>query len=196
MKDYLNRDEKNQIVTLMAVAQQIEGIRTLTGKEGKPIWEAWKDRGFLTKDEGKSIKTAHTYLLKFFKSVLNRVNSREEGLILKQLAKFDFKIIDDFTINKIFRDITNRMQNAVVPRVQFENWCSEIMSCNCKGCQKHWDKCELYTVFEDNFVPEGGYNLENCKYSYDEVKRRDVDVLQIHRDRDKQTLKGKSKNIV
>lgn len=153
----------------MAVSQQIEGIRSLTGKNSKPMWEDWKDREFLTKEEGKNIKTAHTFLIKFFSSVLARVNEKEKDIILKQLIKFDFKIVDDFTLKKIFRDTVDRMQNAVVPRVQFENWCCEIMDCNCKECKKHWNKCELYTVFEDNFVPESGYNLENCKYGYEEV---------------------------
>lgn len=110
MKDYLNREEKNKLVTLMAISQQIEGLRTLEGKTTKPIWEDWKERNFLTKDEGKNIKMAHTYLLKFIKSVIERVNDKEKEVILKQMAKFDFKIVDDYTMQKIFRDMGNRMQ--------------------------------------------------------------------------------------
>ncbi len=151
---------------MMAVAQQIEGLRSLTGKVSKPIWEDWKDRNFLTKDEGKNVKTAHTYLIKFFNSVLERLNAKEKGLIQKQLEKFDFKIVDDYTMQKIFRDMSNHLVNAVVPRQQFENWCCEIMACNCKDCTKHWDGCELYKVFEDNFVPDGGFEMDNCKFAY------------------------------
>lgn len=152
----------------MAVSQQIEGLRTLEGKKGKPIWEDWKERNFLTKDEGKNIKMSHTYLLKFLKSVIERVNDKEKEIILKQMAKFDFKIVDDYTMQKIFRNMADRMQNAVVPRQQFEDWTCEVMECNCKNCHKHWGECNLYKVFQDNFIPESGYDLENCKYAYKE----------------------------
>lgn len=154
----------------MAVSQQIEGLRTLAGNASRPIWEDWRERDFLTKEEGKNIKTAHTYLLKFINSVLGRISDKEKSVILKQMAKFDFKIVDDYTLQKLFRDMSDRMQNAAVPRREFEDWCCEIMECNCKNCYKHWDGCQLYKVFEDNFVPDGGYDLENCKYSYSDLK--------------------------
>lgn len=167
MKDYLNSDERNQVVSLLAMSQQIEGIRTMTGREHKPIWQDWKERGFLGKDEGKYIKTAHTYLLKFCSSVMERLDAKESAKIVKQLEKFDFRIVDDFTMKKIYRDINDRMQNAVVPRKQFDTWCEQIMECNCKNCGKHWGECELYKVFDENFTPESGYDKENCRFAYD-----------------------------
>lgn len=154
------------MVTLMAVAQLMEGIRTLNCREGKPIWQDWKERNFLTSTEGKYIKMAHTYMLKFFEEVFKRIDETEKDKLLKQLIKFDIRIMDAFTLEKLDRDIKNRMINAAVPRQQFENWCEEIMLINCKDCTKDSCKCNLREIFEDNFVPDGGFTLPNCRYAY------------------------------
>lgn len=168
-RNYLNRDEKNIMMSIMAVAQLIEGVRSLTGKERKPLWIDWKERNFLTKVESKYIKMAHTYMIKFFKEVMSRLDERENDTLLKQLIKFDFKIVDDFTIQKIFRGMGDKMVNAVVPRQQFENICEEIMLIKCKDCNKESKDCKLRIVFEDNFVPDGGFNLDSCRYAYNIV---------------------------
>lgn len=172
MKTYLNREETNQIVSMMAVLQQIEGLRSSNGDKLKPIWDEWKSRDFITKEEGKNLKTAATFLGKFFKGVMSRLDKKEQEKVEKQLIKYDFRVIDDFTLKKIFRDASDRMKNAVIPRDQFEDLCIEIMEHNCKGCSKEWCNCRIYEIFEDNFVPEGGFDKENCKYSYDEFELR------------------------
>jgi hypothetical protein len=146
----------------------------MVGRSGKPIWEDWKDRDFLTKEEGKNIKTAHTFMLKFVTGVLGRIDKKEHSKIMKKLEKFDFRIVDEYTWQKINRDATDRLKNAVVPREQFNNWCEEIMTCNCKECNKHWSECKLYEVFEDNFIPESGHDLENCKFRYNEIRKGDA----------------------
>lgn len=169
-KDYLNREEANTLLTIMATAQLIEGLRTLNNKSKKPIWEDWKARNFLTVEESRSIKTAHTYLIKFSKSVLDRISEKEKEIVMKKIVKFSFRLVDDYTMQKINRDITNKMQNAVVPRNQFEDWCEEIMECNCLNCKKNRKDCKLYTVFDDNFVPESQCDFNNCRYAYDKPK--------------------------
>jgi hypothetical protein len=167
MKTYLNREETNQVISLMAMIQQIEGVRSLTGSRLGPIWEEWKSRDFITKEEGKNLKTGVTFMKKFFASVIERLDQKERDKVMKQLMKYDFRIVDDFTLKKIFRDSTDRMKNAVVPRDQFEDICIQIMENNCKDCLKNWCDCRICKIFDDNFVPEGGFNKENCKFSYD-----------------------------
>lgn len=179
MKDYLSREQKNQLFTMMAVSQQILGQRTLTGVKSKPIWEDWKERKFLTTEESKNIKMANTYMTKFCDCVMSRLNPKEQETIKKQLMKFDFKIVDDFTLKKLIRSTADVMVNAAVPRDQFEDWCHEIMVIKCEGCKKHWDGCDLFKVFDDNFIPDGGFDKCNCKYAYDNsvVNSREALIL-------------------
>lgn len=80
----------------------------------------------------------------------------------------------DYTLQKVYRDINDRMQYAVVPRGEFYKWCKEIMECNCKGCIKDWKECRLHRVFEDDFVPESTWNLNNCRYAYKVEKEKAI----------------------
>lgn len=166
MKDYLNAEERNQLMVFMAILQMFSGNRGITGASGKNIVDDWSSRNNLTKDEQRSLKMSQTYLKKFCDSVQDRMNPKEQEQIKKRLEKFDFRLVDDFTLQKVYRDMKDRLVNAVVPREEFCAWCNEIMYQNCNGCTKHFSKCELHQVFEDNFVPESSWGLENCRYAY------------------------------
>lgn len=166
MKDYLNTEERNQIMVFMAILQMFSGNRGIAGASGKNITEDWSSRNNMTKDEQKSIKMAQTYLKKFCDSVIARMNSQEQKNISKRLIKFDFRLVDDFTLKKVYRDMKDRLVNAVVPREQFGDWCNEIMHIHCKDCTKHFASCDLHDIFEDNFIPESSWGLENCRFAY------------------------------
>ena len=101
MKTYLNREETNSLVSILAVVQQLEGERGMSGPKMKALWDQWDERDFITKDEKKNLKTANTMLGKFFKSVMARLDVKERTKIQKQLLKYDFKVIDDYTLKKI-----------------------------------------------------------------------------------------------
>lgn len=168
MRDYLNSSEKNQFMVLQALLQQMEGKRRNPGDGSKigTMREEWLKRNNITKEEHKNLKTAETFLRKFITSVYYRLDPKEREIIDKKLIKFDFRLIDDFTLKQIYRDTANRMVNAVVPRQQFYDWCKEIMCVRCDGCTKEWNECELHQVFEDNFIPESSFNFRNCKFAY------------------------------
>lgn len=168
MKDYLNTKEKNQFMVILSILQLLEGVRN-TGVDSpkvETILKEWTQRDNMTKEEHKSLKTAETYLKKFATSVYERLDPKEQKVIRKKLTKFDFKLVDDFTLKQIYRDMSDRMVNAVLPRQQFYTWCEEIMNVKCKNCTKDWKTCELHHSFEYNFVPESSYNLKNCRYAY------------------------------
>jgi hypothetical protein len=120
----------------------------------------------MSKPEHKYLKTSETYLRKFIESVYERLSPKEKQTLDKKLIKYDFKLIDDYTLKQIFRDTSDRMVNAVVPREQFDDWCEQIMSVKCNGCMKDWNTCKLFTVFDENFIPESGFDCSNCKYAY------------------------------
>lgn len=170
MRDYLNSIEKNQFMVMNSVLQMAIGIRN-TGVDGpklKTMREEWSKRGNMTKDEHKSLKMAETYLSKFIMSVYNRLSPKEQEQIQKKLMKYDFKLVDDYTLKQVNRDIKDKMANAVMQRQLFYDWCVDIMEVKCNGCTKDWNTCDLHTVFDENFVPESGFDCKNCKYAYEE----------------------------
>ncbi|MFD0825833.1 DUF5651 domain-containing protein [Neobacillus sp. M.A.Huq-85] len=168
MRDYLNANEKNQFMVLQSIVQMMDGLRNagVDGPKISSMLEEWSKRDNMTKEEHKNLKTSETYLRKFLSSVYERLSQKEQDVIKKKIMKFDFKLVDDYTLKQVHRDIADRLVNAVVPRQQFYKWCEEIMTVKCNGCTKNWNECELHQVFEDNFVPESGFNCGNCKYAY------------------------------
>jgi hypothetical protein len=168
MRDYLNSEETNQFMVMNSVLQSILGIQN-TGTDGpklKTMREEWMKRGNLTKEEHKSLKMAETYMEKFIMSVYNRLSIKQQEQINKKLFKYAFKLVDDYTLSQVNRDIKDKIQNAVMPRQQFYDWTCEIMQVNCQGCIKDWNTCQLHQIFENNFVPESGFDCTNCKYAY------------------------------
>lgn len=168
MRDYLNAVEKNQFMVLQSVVQLMDGLRN-TGVDGPKITcmlEEWTKRGNMTKEEHKNLKMSETYLRKFLASVYERLSPKEQDLIKKKVMKFDFKLVDDYTLKQVHRDIKDSLKNAVIPRQQFYDWCVEIMEVKCNGCTKDWNSCDLYEAFEHNFVPESGFDCSNCKFAY------------------------------
>ena len=168
MRDYLNSSETNQFMVILALTQLLEGTRRMEHNAPKIIsmLEEWTSKNNITKDEHRSLKMADTYLKKFVQSVYDRLSPREQKTIDKKLNKFDFRLVDDFTLKKIFRETSDRMVNAVVPRGQFNDWTEQIIQIHCNGCTKDCNACPLYEVFEDNFIPESSWNLPNCKFAY------------------------------
>jgi hypothetical protein len=157
-------------MVMNSVLQSVLGIQN-NGTDGpklKPMREEWAKRGNLTKEEHRSLKMAETYMGKFVMSVYNRQSKKEQEQINKKLFKYAFQLVDDFTLKQVHRDIKDKMVNAVVPRQQFYDWTSELMDVKCNGCTKDWNTCDLYEVFENNFIPESGFDCSNCKYAYSE----------------------------
>lgn len=168
MRDYLNANERNQFMVLQSIVQMMDGLRN-SGVDGPKIGsmlEDWKARGNLTKEEHRNLKTAETYLRKYLSSVYERLGKKEQDVIKKKISKFDFKLVDDYTVKQLNRDMRDKLINAVMPRQQFYDWCVEIMDVKCNGCTIDWQTCELHTMFEDNFVPESGFDCSNCKFAY------------------------------
>lgn len=168
MRDYLNATEKNQLMSLQAVLQMLEGVRNggTNGPKMGTILEQWSKSNNITKEEHKNLKSAETFLRKFLVSVYDRLSPKEQETFKKKLMKYDFKLVDDYTLKQVFRDITDRYTTAAVPRNQFNKWTEEIMCVKCQGCMKDGNTCELRTVFDENFIPESGWNLPNCKFAY------------------------------
>jgi hypothetical protein len=172
LKDYLNSEELNDLMLIGALLDTTANVvkSTLNDKTLDKIRIAWNTRGNLSKEEHKSLKMAETYLTKFYTSILNRLSINEVVKINKRNSSFNIRILDKFTLDKLNRQTNDKYKNAVVPREQFENWCEEIMEIKCKGCTKDRQACKLHEVFEDNFVQESDWGLDNCRYAYNQIE--------------------------
>lgn len=174
LKNYLNSEELNDFITIGFLLNATNEIldskvdeRVITLKK---IRIAWDTRGNLTKNEHKFLKMAGTYLNKAYVSIFNRLSKDEAKKIDRKLNTSYIRILDKFTIDKLNRETGDKYKNAVIPRELFENWCEEVMEVKCKGCTQDRQACKLREVFEDNFVPEADWGLDNCRYAYTELE--------------------------
>lgn len=175
MKKYLNAEQRNQFLVLVSILQTFTGNRNMTRKnpgEIQTILEQWDKSDNLTKDEHRSLKMVGTYLNKFCESVFERMDPKEKKQLDKRMDKFDFRLVDDYTLKKIYRDMQDKYVNAVVPRELFNKFCEEIMFVKCHNCKKCYGECELYDVFEENFIPESTYGLTNCKFATKDLTKK------------------------
>lgn len=156
MKDYLNTIEANDYMVVRY------GI-----KMAEKLLKEWGERGQLTKEESKCLKYIATYANKLFNAINSRLSAKEMIKINKRLSRFDFRLVDDYNSQKIFRKAEGAMKTAIIPRDQFESLCCEIMDIKCNGCNKDWNTCDLHEIFENNLAPEPtGYESTNCRYAY------------------------------
>jgi hypothetical protein len=158
LKDYLNAAEMNSFMFVTYLLETISMMR-----------EDWTKRCNITKEEHRALKTAETNLLKFHDNVLARLSNSELVKITKKRSKFKVRILDNFTMDMLERDFKKKLVNAVVPRDQFQDWTEQMMEVTCKNCTKHHDSCRLHEIFQDNFIPESTWGLENCRFAYKEV---------------------------
>ncbi|WIF95146.1 DUF5651 domain-containing protein [Caminicella sporogenes] len=161
MKDYLNAEELNDFLLIATVLQTVSKIR-----------KGWSSRNNLTKEEHKNLKYAETYLEKFLTQLVSRLSAKEQRKIENRAKEFELKIIDKYTLQRMKGQWEEELKVAHLKREEFEDWCEQIMEIHCKHCKKHHDSCNLYDVFVNNFVPESGWNLENCRYAYRKPKVR------------------------
>ena len=195
-RGYLNREERNSIMVFIATMQLIEGIRNLEGKATEPLWDDWTKRGMMTKEGKKNLKLAHTYLKKFINNTLENVDKKENNIIAEKSDVFDFKLIDDYTLKKIYRDITDNSKFAVMKREDFINCVEDLASVNCVGCTKDYKECPLYDVFEDVMCGENNYNEDNCPYAanLEKLSRRERKQVNELKERMKNRLSCITKN--
>jgi hypothetical protein len=162
VKDYLSAKERNDFLTIMYMV--IMQDRML---------KSWVSKGALTKEEITLLKKSRTWTNKFNEKVKSRLSRKEVEYTDKKIDKFDVRFFDDYTIQKIFRDMSNRLENATIPRPYFTRWCEEIMDVNCRQCTKSHCECYLNEMFEENLVEsDTGEELPNCRYAYTSKRPR------------------------
>ncbi|WP_271841683.1 DUF5651 domain-containing protein [Clostridium paraputrificum] len=165
-REYLNSEEKNFYMISKAFIETIEGQRNLDNKITSDIWVEWSKRGMITPGMQKNLKLVHTYLKKFCYEIEENLNSHELSKLNKQLMKFDYKLIDDYTVKKLLRDVNDHIKYAVIEREKLEDVLVDIAEVRCVGCKSDYRGCAIYKLLDDISTPYLGEE-PNCPYAAD-----------------------------
>lgn len=113
-RQYLNSEERNFYMISKSFIQMINGERNLNNKITNEIWIEWTRKGMITPLMQKNIKLVKSYLIKFCEELEENLDSVERDKLEKQLIKFDYRLIDDYTVQKLFRDLNNNYKYVVM----------------------------------------------------------------------------------
>lgn len=149
-----------------AFIQTIDGQRNLDNKITEEIWVEWSKRGMITPVMQKNLKLVHTYLKKFCYEIEENLNSHELKKLNKQLRKFDYKLIDDYTVKKLMRNIQDNMKYIAIERDKFLDILEDIAAVRCVGCKRDYRECVIYKALDDISTPYLGEE-PNCPYAAD-----------------------------
>lgn len=161
LRDYLNSDECLQYITVGYIRDVIS-----------EVLKTWKSN--VTKEERTHLKYVETYAKKWFFSVKSRLDKKQLSKLERWVDEYDLILADREKQKKIDKTADEKLKNVTMTRVDFENWCSEIMEVRCKNCTKEWVECDLHNLLLDNAVPESEFDLKNCRYAYTEIGKKVV----------------------
>lgn len=165
-RQYLNSEEKNFYMVAKAFIQMLDGERNLENKITDEVWIEWNKRGMIVGDMQKNLKLTHTYLKKFCYELEENLSQNEMDRLNKQLEKFDYKLVDDYTVKKFMRDVKNNIKYAVIERDKFDAVLEDIAAVRCVGCTTPCEECAIYKMLDDIGIPYMG-EQNNCPYAAD-----------------------------
>lgn len=171
-RSYLNQEERNFYFVAKAFIQYLNGERSFSGRMTDELWEVWKKHGMITGDMQKNLKLTKTYLNKFCIELESNLDEEQMKKLNKQLMKFDYKLIDDYTVKKLMRDVANQ-EFVSMKKDYFIDLLEDIAQVRCVNCQKDYKTCPLYKALDDINVPQCGEEV-NCPYAANlELTRKD-----------------------
>lgn len=153
LKDYLNKTERIQLLFLKKYIDNIEKMIEWTN---------------LTKDERKNLKTAMTYGLKGFNSIIERLNETAIKTFWNSIKNAYINVEDRYAVNLYNKKISSKLDDCYEMNKDYYRLVELIMDQNCKNCTKKCTECEIYKEFEEHCIPEPDEDLGNCRYAYRE----------------------------
>lgn len=178
-RSYLTAEEKNFYMIAKAFIQYVDGTRNLENKIRDKVWIEWSKRGMITPSMQKNLKLVKTYLYKFCNELEGNLNQAEKERLGKQINKFDYKLIDDYTVKKMLRDVQDKIQYAVMEREKFQNIMVDIAEVRCVGCTRDYVGCEIHDILVDICTPYVG-ECPNCPFACDLSDLSDSDIEKIN----------------
>lgn len=177
-RGYLNAEERNFYMLSKSFIQMINGERNMNNQITNEIWIEWKKKGMITQSMQKDIKLVKSYLVKFCDEIEENINKEELEKLQKQLIKFDYRLVDDYTLKKILRDISDQFKYIVMERKKFEPLIEELSEIKCVGCKDDYRKCTLYKAFDDMCIRRVDEE-PNCPYAVDLSKCKPEEIKRI-----------------
>ena len=177
-RGYLNAEEKNFYMVSKMFIQMINGEKNLSNKITNELWIEWKKRGMITPFMQKNIKLVKSYLIKFCDDIEENIDEAEKRRLEKQLSSFSFRLIDDYTVKKLVRDVEERYKYVIMEREKFTLIIEELAEIKCVGCKDDYRSCSLYKAFDD--INLGRVEEEtNCPYAVDLSKCKPKELKRI-----------------
>lgn len=157
MKEYLNAQELNDLLFSFYL---IERNRDTVAK--------WDERGNLTKEEAKYLRTAATYTEKMMMSVLKRLPTKQVDKFMARTVreiKDPVRLIDKWTTDRVLGRYEEGYKVVKIKREEFEYLAMTLIDVHCRGCNKSLQECDLYTFLDDNLFPTCD-NGKSCPYCF------------------------------
>ena len=152
MKDYLNKEERVQLLFLKKYIDNLEKMLESSN---------------ITKEEHKNLKTAMTYGLKGFESKINRLNPTALKTFMNSIKESYINIEDRYAVEMFNKKLSAKMDDAYELNKDYYKLVELMFYYNCQNCTKCNNECEIYKEFEEHCIPEPtGEDLGNCRYAY------------------------------
>ena len=156
MKDYLNKNERVQLLFLKKYIDQVE-----------MIVEEWGERDNLTKEESKGLKMAKTWGLKALNSICKRLNKTASKTFYNSIKSAYINIQDRYAVNMYKKKMKSELHECYEENRDYYALVELLMHYNCRDCTKHCRECEIYKEFEEHCIPEPtGHDNGKCRYYY------------------------------
>jgi hypothetical protein len=156
MKDYLNKEERLQLLFLKKYIDNLEKML-----ESQNI----------TKEEHKNLKMAMSFGLKGFNSKVERLNETALKTFWNSIKEAFINVEDRYAVEMYNKKLHTEMDAAYELNKDYYRLIELMFDNNCKNCTKSNRECEIYKEFESHCIPDPGEDNGNCRYAYSEVKK-------------------------
>jgi hypothetical protein len=159
MKNYLNKNERENIVMLTALLGFVQDI-----------FQGWADRGSLTKNETTRLRSATTHLSKMVDSVIGRLDSGHVRVLLRDARNSKiFCLPTERADIKLKNFKEERSKETAVVNLEALNYIAEKALYHCSPCtEKDESCCVLRNCFTLLAIPVFDVATKGCPYKLKE----------------------------
>lgn len=151
MKEYLTSDERNHFTRCAALVDAIDIMAT---------------NKHISKEEAKYYKTAKSFLMKANTSVINSLNNTALKTLLNYMEDTTVSVVSNFSYKLLQERKESDATKGYEASKTYYDLVEVAMESSCKNCTKCAKDCSLYHHLEEQGIIDGGYKINNCKYSY------------------------------
>lgn len=166
-RQYLNDEERNIFVVLTMITNELNGemlkengrVETL-----QSIADKWEERGFITKEERKNLKSATSFLNKFLNHVYGRLDHKTQQTLMKKFMTGEVKINDVQFQNLVKRYFNEREKHAVIEKDVVTAVVEDMAAVYCVGCTCNYKDCPIYRLYDECGYQKLG-ERDNCPFA-------------------------------